>query len=68
LQDEPKKPDKDILAEKQENIAVINYYFDTTPLNLFNGIITEKGFFQPVDIKEYIQKQSLHPFLKRNDS
>jgi len=68
LQNESKKPDTDLLSEKQENIAVINYYFDTTPLNLFNGIITEKGFFQPVDIKEFIQKQSLHPFLRRNDS
>lgn len=65
LRNESKKPDTDLLSEKQKNVNVVNYYFDTTPLNLFNGIITEKGFFQPDDIRKYIQNQSVHPFFRK---
>ena len=61
---EPEKPSSDILSEKYLNLDVINYYFDTTPLELFTGIITEKGLLTYEKIREYLEDTTLHPCLK----
>lgn len=64
LGNEPKKPATDILEKEQENITVINFYFDSTPLNYFTGFITDKGFFQTKELMKKIQNQDIHSSLK----
>lgn len=64
LRKESKKPSTDILDKKQEKINVINYYFDTTPLDLFTGIITEDGFFSYNEINDQLHKKTIHSLLK----
>ena len=64
MENEPKKPATDILENEQENITVINYYFDFTPLHLFTGFITEKGFLHTKELMKQIQNQDVHSFLK----
>lgn len=65
LTNEAKKPQTDLLNETSENIDVINYYFDTTPLKLITGIITEQGYFTSDEIKKQLQQKTLHPLLKK---
>jgi len=64
LGNEPKKPATDILKKEQENITVINYYFDSTPLQYFTGFITDKGFFQPKELMKKIQNQDIYSSIK----
>lgn len=64
LSSEPKKPITDILNKKQQHIQVINYYFDSTPLHLFTGIITDKGFFSSKEIKKELGEKKLHHLLQ----
>jgi len=68
LPDENQKKASDLITERTENINVINYYFDTTPLSLVTGIITEQGYFKPNEIIRQIKTKSIHPFLKTNVS
>jgi translation initiation factor eIF-2B subunit delta len=64
LREESKKPSTDILHKKQKKINVINYYFDTTPLDLFTGIITEDGLFSHDEIIDQLHKKTIHSILK----
>lgn len=63
LQKENKKPSSDLLNEQSCFINVINYYFDTTPSELFTGIITEKGIIKPERITDYLHEKTVHPIF-----
>jgi len=41
-------------------VTPINYYFDLTPLEYLTGLITERGFMTPNDIKQYIKNMRIH--------
>lgn len=58
-----KNPDE-ILSKKISNVTAINYYFDCTPLKFLTGVITEKGIFNPIEIKETMKHQNIHSSLK----
>jgi eIF-2B alpha/beta/delta-like uncharacterized protein len=42
-----------------EGVTLRNPYFDTTPLDLIGGIITEDGLIKQADIPAYLQKLTL---------
>jgi translation initiation factor 2B subunit (eIF-2B alpha/beta/delta family) len=46
------------------NVNLINKYFDNTPLDLFDGIVTEKGIFSSKDITLIMDKLLIHDRLK----
>ncbi|MDG6219289.1 MAG: hypothetical protein QCI00_07600, partial [Candidatus Thermoplasmatota archaeon] len=68
LINEFRKPANEIFPQKENKINIINEYFDTTPLELFTGIITEHGLFNPKEVVNQLHKKSLHPLLKKNDN
>ncbi len=43
LPEESKKPEKEVWREKPKPVNVINRYFETIPLDLLTGLITEEG-------------------------
>jgi len=54
------KDPNEILPKTIDNVTPINYYFDLTPLEYLTGIITERGFMTPNDIKQYIKNMRIH--------
>ena len=44
--------------------SVQNYYFDTVPLDLFTGIISEEGILTPSEIGGRIRSQKVSPKLR----
>jgi translation initiation factor 2B subunit (eIF-2B alpha/beta/delta family) len=63
LQKESEKPSTDILDETNNDVNVINYYFDMTPHELFTGIITENGIIDKTKINQYTRNKNVHPLL-----
>jgi ribose 1,5-bisphosphate isomerase len=43
-----------------ERTVIMNPYFDTTPLDMISGIITEDGLVKQNKVLDYIQKLALH--------
>ncbi len=60
VKEPPKSPD-----EISDNgcFEVLNYYFDTTPLEYIDRIVTEDGIVTPGEALELCRKLSLHPLL-----
>lgn len=65
LVNESRKPANEIYSQKNNKINIINIYFDTTPLELFTGVITEHGICSPQEIRDQLHKKSLHPLLNK---
>ncbi len=61
---EKEKNSNEIIGENQSNLNIFNYYFDTTPIELFLGYITERGIIDHKKIQELIQEKRLHSSLK----
>ncbi len=51
---EPKDP-AEVLETEDREVTVINKYFDTTPLYLLTGIITERGILKPDEAVELLK-------------
>ena len=46
----------EVLSEKLPNVTIRNIYFDITPAELVNGIITEKGMMEPYEVVNYVRE------------
>ena len=57
------KNPNEVIDKTLDNVTPENYYFDLTPLEYLSGIITEKGILSPIEIKDYLNKLSLHSKL-----
>jgi translation initiation factor 2B subunit (eIF-2B alpha/beta/delta family) len=55
-------PDE-IIKLKSSNITPLNYYFDITPLEHLDGIITENHIFKPPEIPNRLDQLKLHTSL-----
>ena len=64
LPQEQTKPKEEMSEKQLNNIAVINTYFDTTPLRLFSGIITEWGIQTPDVFNSSMHQHSIHQLLQ----
>ncbi|MCL5744186.1 MAG: initiation factor 2B [Acidobacteria bacterium] len=58
----PKDPGE-ILAEPVPGVTAVNYYFDSTPLERFSGIVTEEGVLAPADLKIRLSALPVHDAL-----
>jgi len=60
VKEPPKSPD-----EISDNgcFEVLNYYFDTTPLEYIDSVVTERGAVTPAEALDMCRDSSLHPSL-----
>jgi translation initiation factor 2B subunit (eIF-2B alpha/beta/delta family) len=63
LPPEPAKPAGEILPEALPNVTAENFYFETTPLELVSGVLTEEGLLEPEQVRARLGARSLHPSL-----
>ncbi|MCB0223280.1 MAG: translation initiation factor eIF-2B [Anaerolineae bacterium] len=63
LPTEPLKDPGEILAEPADNVTVLNYYFDHTPLDYVSGLITERGVLSPAGLGQIFEDLTIHPAL-----
>lgn len=62
---EPLKDSAEILANPPHGLTIENRYFDSTPLHLFTGIITENGAETPSAIQRKITTKKVHTSLQK---
>ncbi|MGQ4810302.1 hypothetical protein NKDENANG_03758 [Candidatus Entotheonellaceae bacterium PAL068K] len=46
-------------------LCIQNRYFDTTPLDLLKGLISEDGIYTPAALRQHLQRQRLSAALQR---
>jgi translation initiation factor 2B subunit (eIF-2B alpha/beta/delta family) len=61
---EPPRPAQEITQLDSSNVAIENFYFEWTPLELVTGIVTEEGLLSPEQVGAQ-QPVRLHPALMR---
>ena len=66
MPEEKNKNTTEILKETYRKLQIRNYYFDTTPLDLFSGFITEHGLISSKKIREMMEEKELHSSLKKS--
>jgi translation initiation factor 2B subunit (eIF-2B alpha/beta/delta family) len=57
-------PADQVWPDVPANIQVSNVYFDTTPLNVLAGIVTEQGVQPTVGIEAWLAATKLNPALR----
>lgn len=57
-------PADQVWPEVPTNIQVTNVYFDSTPLNILAGIVTEQGIQPTVGIEAWLAATKLNPALR----
>ena len=62
--DQEQKDSHEIFSESGSHLNISNYYFDTTPIHLFSGYITELGLLDYTQIQSIIKEKRLHFSLK----
>jgi translation initiation factor eIF-2B subunit delta len=60
------RPGEEIWPDAPSGVHVRNRYFDTTPLELISGIVTEQGILPVAAIEAWLAATRLHPALARS--
>jgi translation initiation factor eIF-2B subunit delta len=60
---ETARDSREILDRPLPNVVAANYYFDTTPLDLVAGIVTESGVLAPAAVLARLQEMPVHEAL-----
>ena len=58
-------PGQEVWPEAPDGLVISNRYFDTTPLTLLSGIVSEQGLYTPEALRLLLQNQELSPALQR---
>ena len=58
-------PGQEVWPEAPDGLAISNRYFDTTPLALLSGIVSDQGSYTPEALRLLLQHQELSPALQR---
>jgi len=58
-------PGQEVWPEAPDGLAISNRYFDTTPLALLSGIVSDQGIYTPEALRRLLQQQELSPALQR---
>jgi translation initiation factor 2B subunit (eIF-2B alpha/beta/delta family) len=58
-------PGQEVWLEAPDGLAISNRYFDTTPLALLSGIVSDQGLYTPEALRLLLQPQELSPALQR---
>ncbi|MGB9612398.1 MAG: hypothetical protein ACPL7M_15600 [Bryobacteraceae bacterium] len=60
---EPLRDPAEIVAAPP-GVQVINFYFEATPLDLFQGLVTEEGVLEPDEVRKRLAMLRLPPELR----
>ena len=58
-------PGQEVWPEAPDGLAISNRYFDSTPLALLSGIVSDQGIYTPEALRLLLQQQELSPALQR---
>jgi translation initiation factor 2B subunit (eIF-2B alpha/beta/delta family) len=58
-------PGQEVWPEAPEGLTISNRYFDTTPLALLSGIVSDQGIYTPEALRLLLQQQAFSPALQR---
>jgi translation initiation factor 2B subunit (eIF-2B alpha/beta/delta family) len=58
-------PGQEVWPEAPGGVAIRNRYFDTTPLTLLSGIVSDQAIYTPEALQLLLQHQELSPALQR---
>jgi translation initiation factor 2B subunit (eIF-2B alpha/beta/delta family) len=58
-------PGDEVWPDAPAGLRIRNRYFDTTPLALFSGIVSENGIYVPAALRTHLQSQELSPALQK---
>jgi ribose 1,5-bisphosphate isomerase len=58
-------PGQEVWPEAPDGLAISNRYFDTTPLALLSGIVSDQGSYTPEALRLLLQQRRLSPALQR---
>jgi translation initiation factor eIF-2B subunit delta len=58
---------EEVWPDHPQEIAVLNYYFETTPLRYVSGLVTEKGVLLQADLEEMLARLKIHEMLLEED-
>jgi len=58
-------PGQEVWPEAPGGLTISNRYFDTTPLALLSGIVSDQGMYTPEALRLLLQQQALSPALPR---
>jgi translation initiation factor 2B subunit (eIF-2B alpha/beta/delta family) len=58
-------PGQEVWPEAPDGLAISNRYFDTTPLTLLSGIVSDQGSYTPEALRLLLQQRRLSPALQR---
>lgn len=61
---EPAKDPAEIVAGPLDNVTIVNYYFDQTPLAYLSGLVTEAGLLSVAELQPHLRKLKCHPALR----
>ncbi len=61
--DQTKKGPAEIENIPAQNVTILNYYFDLTPLESLTGIVSEEGMLMLHEVKQRLKKIQIHPSL-----
>ena len=56
-------PGQEVWPDAPPGVTIYNRYFETTPLSLFTGIISEHGIYAPAALRTHLQPYVLSPAL-----
>jgi translation initiation factor eIF-2B subunit delta len=56
-------PVQEVWPDAPPGVSIRNRYFETIPLELFTGIISEHGMHAPAALRTHLQQQELSPTL-----
>lgn len=62
LEIQPKDP-QEVWKDRPKGVTVLNYYFDTTPLEHLSGLVTEKGLLTGSQVEEMLARLKVHEML-----
>ena len=58
-----RKDSKEIWSEAPKGVEVLNFYFDTTPLNFLTAIVTEEGVIRGSDLFNRFEKMKVSTYF-----
>jgi len=58
-------PGQEVWPDAPDGLVISNRYFDTTPLMLLSGIVSDQGIYTPEALRLLLQQQQLSPALQR---
>lgn len=57
-------PAEQVWADAPDGVRIINHYYDTTPIELLAGIVSERGILPAVGIDAWMAAAKVHPDLQ----